>query len=125
MKRLMAVLSLTLLLVVLIPAVAGASPQRANNQNGTEVVFTCECGAQVTVWVNFVASEAGHSPAIVVGGSDARVFKLVSYEVQGDPTVYLTGFPAPQHREIVTCTHPLTLEDGTVLTVTLHGVFLP
>jgi hypothetical protein len=117
-KRLATAIAVALAVALLVPAAAGAAPKPNNNAGYVE--FTCQDGCAITVWVNFVGSDSGgHSPAIVVAGSDAQVFKVVSYQA-GDGPVYYTGFPVLPSSELVTCTH---LFDG--LTVTLTGVFLP
>lgn len=125
-KRLVTTMIVVIALGALLPAAAAGAPPPATNPNGGEVVLTCEDGTEVSIWVNFVASDrSGENPALVVTGTDARVFKLVSYQLGDDPTVYPARFPAPPAFHVATCTHPLVLPDGQEITVTLTGVFIP
>jgi hypothetical protein len=117
-KRFVTAIAVALAVALLVPAVASAAPKPNNNADFVD--FTFQDGSVVTVWVNFVGSDrGGESPVIVVAGSDAQVFKLVSYQAEGYPTMY-TRFPAPSAFDLVTCTHPFG-----ELTVTLTGVFIP
>ena len=95
---------------------AGPSP----NPNAGEVELTCENGAQI-IWVNFRASDlsAGGSPAIVVEGDAGRVYKVLSYSVEGGDT-YFTRLPSNLPLDQVECTH-----DSPFGEVTLTGVFIP
>jgi hypothetical protein len=120
-KRLVVAMAVILAVALLVPAVAGAAPMP--NNNAGYVDFTCG-NDTVTIWVNFVGSDSGgHAPAIVVAGSDAQVFKVVSYQAPDyppDPTVHYTGFPVLPSFELVTCTH-----DSPYGVVILTGVFIP
>jgi hypothetical protein len=125
-KRLVVAMVVALVVAALAPAAATAAPPPDKNRNDGEVVFTCEDGTEVTIWVNLVASDRGsENPAIVVAGSEAQVFKLVSYQLGDDSVVYASRFPTPPPFDLVTCTHSLELEGGEIATVTLTGVFIP
>jgi hypothetical protein len=103
-------------------AFAGAGPQDGANMNAGTIELDCE-GNPVTIWVNFVASErSGESPALVVTGTDGRVFKVMSFSIEDDPdSPYSLRFPAPDPPfERVECTHPSPWGE-----VTLVGAFIP
>jgi len=118
MRRLATSMTLVFVLATLGAASAGAVGPAANPNAGT-VDLACEDGAQVTIWVNFVGSDAGGgSPGVVVVGSDARVFKVMSYSVGGE--TYFTQFPGRLPFEPVDCTH-----ESPYGPVTLTGVFIP
>lgn len=93
-------------LMPLLPTAAGAAPPAETNENGGTVDLTCD-GSTVTIWVNFVASDrSGESPALVVTGTDGRVFKVMSFSIDGEDSYYLR-FPAPEPPFTrVECTHP-------------------
>lgn len=116
MNRLATSVALAVLLVT--PATTGTAAS-STNPNAGEVPLDCSNGARV-IWVNFRASDlsGGGSPGIVVTGP-GRVFKVLSFSIDGGPTFY-TRFPAPLAFEPVVCTHPLGSS-----TVTLTGVFIP
>ncbi len=118
MKRLATSMTLALVLVAL--GATGVSAGRQMNPNAGEVPLDCSNGEQV-IWVNFLASDlsGGGHPGIVVEGDAGRVFKVLSFSVDGSEPFY-TRFPGPAHFAPVECTHPL---DG--MTVTLTGVFIP
>ena len=118
MKRLATSMTLALVLVAL--GAAGVSAGRPMNPNGGEVPLDCTNGEQV-IWVNFLASDlsGGGHPGIVVEGDAGRVFKVLSFSVDGGDPFY-TRFPGPAPFEPVVCTHPLGES-----TVTLTGVFIP
>lgn len=101
-------------------AVAGAAAPTERNKNAGTIELACDNGETVEIWVNVVGSDrSGESPALVVTGTDGRVFKAYSFTYLG--ATYPLRFPAPEPPfTLVTCTHPF---DGE--TVTLEGVFIP
>lgn len=117
MKLLLAAMTVALAAGLLTAVGTGAAP--TPNPNADTIVFDCD-GTDVTVWLNFVASEVGgESPAIVVEGSSDRVFKVYSYALDGD--VFYLRFPGDLPVfDLVTCTHPSPWGE-----VTLEGVFAP
>ncbi len=112
--------SIAAILMLLVPAAASATPPAETNKNGGTVELTCD-GSTVTIWVNFVASDrSGESPALVVTGTEGRVFKVASARIGGEVAFDLR-FPAPDPPfTLVECTHPSPWG-----AVTLVGAFIP
>jgi hypothetical protein len=119
MRSRVAILACTATLLMLVSGVAGATPPDGANMNTGTIDLDCD-GSQVTIWVNFVASErGGESPSLVVADTDARVFKVMSFSIAGDS--FPLRFPAPTPPfERVECTHPSPWGE-----VTLVGAFIP
>lgn len=118
--RVVAVACTAALVMMLVPAAASAAPPADTNKNGGTVELNCE-GNEVTIWVNFVASDrSGESPARVMTGIDSNVFKVASVSI-GGAVVFDLRFPAPDPPfTLMECSHPS--EWGTV---TLVGAFIP
>lgn len=119
MKRLATSSALVVVLATLLAASVGAAG-RSTNPNAGEVVLACDNGEQVTIWVNLIASDlsGGGAPAIVVGGGDEQVYKVISASVAGE--TFVTHFHGAPHADRVVCTH-----DSPYGLVTLTGVFVP
>lgn len=119
-SRLVVLACIAAVLMLLLPAAAGAASPAETNKNG--VTLDLSCGeSTVTIWVNFVASDrsGGGVPALVVTGTDSRVFKVKSFSIGGE--TFDLRFPAPEPPfTLVSCTHPSDFG-----TVTLVGAFIP
>lgn len=101
-------------------AVSAAALPAEENKNAGTVELTCDQGETVEIWVNFVGSDrSGQTPALVVTGTEGRIFKPTSFTYLGE--TYDLHFPAPEPPfTLVACSHPF---DGE--TVTLLGAFIP
>lgn len=117
--RVVAVACTAALVMMLVPAAASAAPPADTNENGGTVELDCD-GSTVTIWVNFAASDrSGESPALVVSGTEGRVFKVASVSIGGE-VVFDLRFPAPDPPfTLVECSHPSPWG-----TVTLVGAFI-